>query len=256
MDSDPLISDELPTQPLRRFSKGKTMQERGAGPEGLLPPPPEPALDETTPVEVTRSDTHPALLAVPAPAAPATAPVPCPRCGERLVNPDGLKFCSACGYCGSIEQGLGSLKPGQSRLGVTEALHTVSGMPNWVWVTAGGMFAVALCSAGVGQLLPEHSYPRAVWGTAQLGVGLLLAFVMQLWLLMELAPYDHQLGHLDLLPSPRLWLLALRCMPETCWPVWLAVWGLTASACAAVFIGGLTYWFHPGSASAAFLHRL
>lgn len=247
MNSDPLISDDVKTQPLRRVSGRRTMPAADVAAEGALPSRPSAgAWAETTPVPVTGSLTDPGRpTALRAPAATPETAVACPRCGGRLVNPDGLKFCSSCHYCGSIEQGLASLRPSHSSLGVIEVFRLVWGLPSWAWVTIGGMVAVALCSAAVGHLLPAHSYPRALWGTSLFLGGGLFAFLMQCWLLLELAPYDAQLSHADLLPSTRLWGMAFRCMPETCWPVWLAAWGLTASVCAPVFIGGLTYWFGP-----------
>src|SRR6266704_3570259 len=34
----------------------------------------------------------------------AAAKLTCPRCGGKLINPESLGWCRACGYCSSLEE--------------------------------------------------------------------------------------------------------------------------------------------------------
>src|SRR5207248_2047777 len=104
---------------------------RGAPTPAIAPELP-PAAGSADTIRLTARTTAPlaaadlAPLAVPGPA-PESAAVACPRCGGPLVCPESLKYCSACGYCGSLEQGKEVLAPpAPSPLGLAETCETLT----------------------------------------------------------------------------------------------------------------------------------
>src|SRR5579864_4911802 len=69
---------------------------------------------------------------------PAT--VPCPRCGSKLTNPEGLGWCPSCGYCRSLEDDASKAAlatPAASRrpspLGMVEFCEMLGRLPFWLW---------------------------------------------------------------------------------------------------------------------------
>ncbi len=179
----------------------------------------------------------------------AVAEPPCPRCGGKLLNPESLGWCSACGYCGSLEaEGAKAVLESatvrrSSRLGAVEFCQLLQKLPKWAWVLMGGTATVVLVSILAALLLAKNSFPRAVWSSIQLGVGWLTLLLAQWWVLLQLAPQDDSLGPRDFFVPIRLWRLAVRRMPETCKPVSVGAWSASAMLCAVLVVGGLDYWY-------------
>src|SRR6188508_2429837 len=101
----------------------------------------------------------------------------CPRCRQPLIDPAGLGWCKACGYCRSLEteqnhQLLGAA-PAPTR---GEALAGAARqIPLWFWVLLAGIGVLGGMSLAVGRLLPAgSSFPRALWTTVQMVLGLFL----------------------------------------------------------------------------------
>jgi hypothetical protein len=90
---------------------------------------------------------------------------------------------------------------------------------------------------------------RAAWCTGQIGLGLVLILVAQIWALIVIAPDDEKLGNRDAIMPGRLWVLTTRRLPRTCRQVWLGAWGLAAILAALFVVGGLAHWmtYLPGS---------
>lgn len=198
----------------------------------VLPNPPSADVDTLQPVEAN--------------------PTLCPRCGGKLTNPDGLGWCSQCGYCRSLEgdtttavlpppDAETSKKP--SALGAAEFAETMMLLPRWSWPLIGGVLTIVFaCLIGNG-LLPEACLARAAWGTGQLLLSFVVLVGAQLWIILLVGASQDGLGPKDLFLPGRVWRTALRRLPETRGPVWLGGWSLTAMACSLALIGGFTYWF-------------
>lgn len=193
-------------------------------------------------------DSGPATAEPPAAAPPATEQ--CPRCSGKLIDPAGLGWCKACGYCRATENANKISRPasldGQhkpSRFGAAEFVQLLTKAPPWLWTLLGGAAAVAATSIAASFLLPAESYSRALWSTTQVALGLLTILTGQIWALILLAPRDDRLGAKDAIIPFRLWIAALKKLPETVKPVWLGAWGLTAVLCAVFVIGGFSYWY-------------
>lgn len=183
-------------------------------------------------------------------AAPANANA-CPRCDKPLIDPDGLGWCRACGYCRSLEEERAKQPldapapaPGKSSpFGIVEFGRLLVHLPSWLWVLLGGFGLVVLMSLPAMLTLPEGMLSRCLWSTVQIIVGVLMILAAQFWALMELADSDDRLGAKDGIISGRLWVLTLARLPETRKQVWLAAWGLAAILAALFLIGGLSHWF-------------
>ncbi len=191
---------------------------------------------------------------------PAAAPAAidgsaCPRCQKPLIDPAGLGWCKACGYCRSLEaeqdnrllQAAAGPSPGAALAGAAGQI------PTWFWVLVGGVAALAALALAVGRLLPAgNGLPRAVWTSVQMAVGLLLVFGAQLYAVVRIAPDDERLSFKDALVPTRLWSLVGKRLPRLCSCVCLAVWGGALMLFALLFIGGLRHWFSylPGAEKA------
>src|SRR5262245_48328328 len=113
----------------------------------------------------------------PGPLAAAEDPdAPCPRCGGRLTNPNGLGWCPACGYCRSLAEEKAVVPPEEpaappkkpSVLGAAEFAVAMKHMPGWVWPLLGGAALVGGASVAADYWLPEDSLPRALWSALQM----------------------------------------------------------------------------------------
>jgi hypothetical protein len=185
---------------------------------------------------------------MPAPSTPA--PTDCPRCGGRLVNPESLGLCPACGYCHTLhadaaepESALNLAKntvAGESAVAFWQMMRV---LPKWAWVTLGGMALILGWSLVGDALLPAESFSRAVWSSTQLIVGLVLFLGTQIYGVLRLSsPESTMEGREFFLFSPRLWRRIFKELPATRWLVYLESWGLTLAACAIVIVGNLLYW--------------
>jgi hypothetical protein len=194
------------------------------------------------------------------------APV-CPRCQQGpLVDPNGLGWCKACGYCRSLEEERAKDPPPEAAAGeastakktrpsvggLVELGEAVYKLPSWVWVLLAGMAGFALVSLLPSKKLPLDSLERAVWCTLQIAMGLLLILAAQFWAVIQIAPHDERVSARDVLLPARLWGLVFKRMPAMRLPVWFAGWGLSLILSAVLIIGGLSYWMNylPGSKAA------
>jgi hypothetical protein len=194
-------------------------------------------------------DTPAPVKTVPATASEPTAA--CPKCKGKLTDPGGLGWCQACGYCKSLEKDK-ALAPAPevekprkpSPLGGMEMLEIVASLPWWFWVLTVGVIAIVAATFVPGRTLPKEGFQRAVWCTAQIGGGLAVIFIAQIWALIVVAPIDEKLGNKDAILSGRLWVMTIRRLPETYRQVWLGSWGLAAILAAVFIVGGLSHWLN------------
>src|SRR5260370_27869428 len=157
---------------------------------------------------------------------------PCPRCGGKLTNPEGLGWCPNCGYCRSLEQdtktaALAAPKAsrGPAALGIVEFMEVLGKLPRWLWVLLGGISIVVGSSVAADFVLPEDSLARALWSSVQLGLGLVGVLAAQIWAFLLIAPETEHLSAKDLILSVRLWTITLRRLPKTQAKVWLGTEG-------------------------------
>jgi hypothetical protein len=183
------------------------------------------------------------------PADAAPAPESCPRCQEKLIDPMGLGWCKACGYCKSLEEDKAKFqappKPtskAPSSLGLVEAIQVMAMLPTWVWVMVGGMAAVAAINLPPARAFAPNGLGRALWSSIEIGLGILLILAAQIWALFIVGHHDEKLSFKDAIISGRLWGLTLRNLPETRGMVWLATWGIACILSAVFIMGGLGYW--------------
>lgn len=178
------------------------------------------------------------------PLPPATAP--CPRCQKPLIDPAGLCWCKACGYCGSLETEQKNNKLMQAEKGPSRAAvfaGAAGQIPWWFWVLVVGVGALAAGSLAVGRLLPPGSnFARALFTSVQIGVGLVLIFAGQIVALVRIAPDDEKLSFKDAVVPTRLWGLVAKRLGELYGCLWTSVAGLGLIVFAIIFIGGLEHW--------------
>jgi hypothetical protein len=186
---------------------------------------------------------------VPESALPA-GPPPCPRCGGRLTNPDGLGLCAGCGYCRSLEEEAPAVAPPPeppapkepSILGATELGEAMRRMPRWAWPLLGGVVVVVAASSAADYLLPEDGLVRALCSATQMVLSVVGLIAAQMWAVLRVGDQEDGLGARDLFLPGRVWRAAFRRLPATRRPVWLGAWSLTALVCGVAVIGGFEYW--------------
>ncbi|MCI0459990.1 MAG: hypothetical protein L0Z62_23815 [Gemmataceae bacterium] len=217
-----------------------------------------PAVDAPPPAAPAEADD----VSQPSAAPPEqTDQVACPACGGKLIDPDGLGWCQACGYCRSMQtertreqRRKPRKKPprGDSPLGVVEFFCLLAATPRWVYALFGGVGAIVLLSLLPNQLFADSPLGRCLWCTCQLAVGVIFVLAAQSWAVMVLADSDERLSGKDAIFSGRLWVLAVRKLPATQRQFCLGLWGLTTILCAFFLVGGLTHWltYLPRSANA------
>ena len=170
----------------------------------------------------------------------------CPRCGGHLLEPTGITWCPACGYCPILEKPTPRSNPAgprtPSKLGVTEFFKVVGNTPEWLGRSLVGVFAAVTVSLVAHLLLIETAHDRALWGLWQLLVGLALVagahvLAFRQVTLNEIRACSRGNGALT-----GLWRATLDRLPETRWPVNLLSWGASLILCSVVIIGGLGWW--------------
>ena len=195
----------------------------------------------------SRSPLAPEATQPPAPA----VDVACPRCGQpSLVSPTTLGLCSRCGFCRSLEFDLDALAavpaPDTTVTPLGRLTALAERIPEWFSILLTGVIVIVAISA-IGAQVDLAPLTRAIWGTAQMAVGLLVFALAQWWALVRVAARHPQLGVGDLcVVSGRLWSAAVTELPATRWQVWLGLWGFLLVVCAGFLIGGQGWWLRIG----------
>jgi len=181
------------------------------------------------------------------PATPGADAAGCPRCGQPLVDPTGLGWCKACGYCRSLGGEVGTTTPaaapGPKKPGVREAGAAIGQVPTWLWVLA---FSITVLVLGVyltHRYIHPKPLPRALWSTIQVGAGIALIFIGQFAALIRLAPDDPNLSFMHALVPGQMYGLIWKHLPRTSVPAYLVCWGKVLIITATKFIGGFDHWF-------------
>ena len=184
----------------------------------------------------------------------AAPPASCPRCHKPLIDPNGLGWCKACGYCRSLEDSQKTVEPVASApapalKGLTATGSALGQTPVWFLVTLFGIALVVGATFAGGRYLTLAPLDRALLTTVQICVGVAVMFLGQFIGLLRIAPEDPTLSFKDALFPFRLYGLVMKRLPSTRHTVYLGAWGLAAIISAAVFIGGLGHWFNylPGN---------
>jgi hypothetical protein len=176
------------------------------------------------------------------------ATVPCPRCGAALTNPGSLGWCQKCGYCQSLDEETVAVQMSQRRkpspLGTFEILEMIQETPRWVWVLLGGVVVIALISLAANSFLDEDCLERAIYTTAQIGVGLLMFIAAQIWAGIWVGvATEEEIGPKDFILPFRLWAITISSLPRSRKPITLAAWAVAVMVFAVLLVGGLDFWW-------------
>ena len=176
------------------------------------------------------------------------ATVPCPRCKQPLIDPQGLGWCKACGYCRSLAEGERQAGPPPETPAKLNALTATSSAvgqtPRWIWITLLGVIFIAGATYASGHYIVLTPLQRALMATLQIGAGVILMFVGQFLGVLRIAPEDSNLGFWDAVIPFRLYNLVFKRLPAAQTTLFLGVWGIAAIVSAAVFVGGLGHWMN------------
>jgi hypothetical protein len=182
------------------------------------------------------------------PPGPATAE-PCPRCQKPLVDPRGLGWCRACGYCKSLAEDTAKAPAAvaaaqQSGAAPKEnAVQVVwKNTPVWAYVLILGAVAIVLGTYFGARHVPLTPLKRALWTTLQIASGVTILLVTQFVAVLFIAPEDATISFKDVVIPARLYHLIGKRLPRMAWALCLAVWSLTLVASAVTCVGGLGHW--------------
>jgi hypothetical protein len=181
-----------------------------------------------------------------APAAVAAIDAACPRCQKPLVDPKGLGWCQACGYCRSLDEDRARLTLQPETKTQTEVAIGGSGaaptrFPIWVLVLLAGILVLAAGSWAAGHYLHLKPLHRALWTSAQIGGGILVMFLGQCYGLLHIAPEEASLHFHDAIIPFRLYGLVCNRLPRMAVVLCIGSWGLALTLSALIFIGGLSH---------------
>jgi hypothetical protein len=188
------------------------------------------------------------------PAAPAKEAAPtvttCPRCGGKLIDPQGLGWCQGCGYCHSLEQDRVKVRlhppPAARRAkdpGPLDFILLLTKVPSWFWTMLAGAGLIVMFTTVTDQPYRKTPDARMIWCTVQIAVGFFVLLGAAFWALLTVAPAEEGISAKNLFFQGRVWALTFKRLPETRLQVWLAAWGIAAILSAAMLVGGLKHWF-------------
>ena len=172
--------------------------------------------------------------------------IPCPRCEKPLIDPTGLGWCKACGYCHSLAESERKAAqpekaaPQHNQFTATSA--AIGQSPVWVWVTLIGMFAVIGGTWAAGHYLRLTPLSRAVLTTGQILASVAILLAVQFVALMKIAPEDSSLTFKDAVFPFRLYGLIFKRLPAMSFAVFVAIWCISAIISVNIFVGGLGHW--------------
>jgi hypothetical protein len=233
----------------------KAVRRAGAGSPELprapeLPELPQPALQQVLAESALDKPARP--VAAEAPAAPKSGPgvVRCPRCQNKLIDPNGLGWCQRCGYCHSLEQDrakvpvkVASTARPKADPNILDFVLLLVKVPVWFWMMLLVAAALVAMTWLAVQRVQPTPFPRCIWCTVQIAAGMLLVFAGEFWALLRIAHTDEIMTAKDLFLPARLWGLTIARLPGTRFQIWLAAWGIALIAGALIFVGGLPEWF-------------
>ncbi len=177
---------------------------------------------------------------------PPAAGAGCPRCGQALIDPSGLGWCKACGYCRSLGEEHKPTPTPAKPAAATPAKAPVaapSRAPLWAILTLAGVVILAAGTFAVNRYVPLKPLLRAQWTTFQILAGLAIMFVGQFLGLMRLAPEEPTLTFKDAIIPFHLLGTAIKHPQRARWAMFIISCGLTMILAALIFIGGLGHWF-------------
>ena len=181
----------------------------------------------------------------PPPANNAPAQDTCPRCQGPLIDPRGLGWCKACGYCHSLDENRARLaaapaapraRPTMPRPGVLVQV------PRWGIVLPVGVIVTATASWAIGRYIPFEPLHRALWATIQAALGILVMFAGQAYGLFRIAPEEATLHFVDAIVPFRLYSLVCKRLPGMAIVLCIGSWGLTLTLSGLLLIGGMGHW--------------
>jgi hypothetical protein len=170
---------------------------------------------------------------------------PCPRCQRPLIDPNGLGWCRACGYCRSLDESEKTTvhAAAQQHQSLKASGPDLGAVPTWIWATLFGVAVVSAANWMFGKYLPMGPFGRALFATLQIATGIGVMFIGQFMALIRIAPEDSALTFKDAIFPFRLYSLILKRLPVTKFSLYLGAWGLAAALSAGFLIGGLGHWF-------------
>jgi hypothetical protein len=211
-----------------------------------LPPADPPRRSAATVKQAFETEADPA--AVPEQAEPTITT--CPRCGGKLIDPEGLGWCQGCGYCHSLEQDRAKVRlqpPPAARPpkdpSPLEFILLLKKVPSWFWTMMAGAGLIVMFTILTDQPYRKTPVARMIWSTVQIVLGFFMTLGASFWALITVASADEGISIKNMVFQGRVWALTFQRLPKTRWQVWLAAWGIAAVLSAAFLIGGLKHWF-------------
>jgi hypothetical protein len=162
----------------------------------------------------------------------------CHRCGHREESKAAASTVVRAANSTAV-QPAATPSPARSSSEVALAFRLI---PAWGWFLLFGVLVVVGASFLADHRLPEKGRMRATWSTIQVLAGLGVFLITGVVASGRLGTAGQTLSLTDLLLPDRLWVLALKRLPDTRWHICVGAWSLTAILAGIICVGGLTYW--------------
>ena len=171
------------------------------------------------------------------------AEVGCPMCGN-LESWGNSSWCPECGYYPRLGISLGPAPDasGDAAGGATSRGVSWQRIPRWAKILAVGVIFIVAANIGARLAIPKTGAIRTLVAFLQLVAGVGIAAMMHSAAFFKAAMSNHRFCLIDAVLHPvETWKPTIHELPRTARRIWLGIWGLTASLCAVVVIGGIRY---------------
>jgi len=161
----------------------------------------------------------------------------CPHCGS--AEPWGCSsWCPQCGFYPMFGK---CVETGPHR-NAPEELDFFKLVPPWAWILGAGIAAIVVLSFSASMVIKERAGLRLLWALAQCGLGAIAASIAHFSAYLSAIVDSDRFTPFDFIMKPvDIWKTVAKALPKVAWRFWALSWGVTASLCALLVIGGIRY---------------
>ena len=143
-----------------------------------------------------------------------------------------------------------------------EELDFLKLVPPWAWILGAGVAGIVALSFLASMVIENRAGLRLLCALAQFSLGAIAASIAHFSAYLTAAVNSDRITPFDFIMKPvDIWKPAAKTLPKVAWRFWALGWGVTASVCALLVIGGVRYsaifdWGFEKSAESNLVHAI